>query len=104
MNLDQNSWTESIAKSKNSVVLDVRTPEEYDEGFIANAINLNIYDSQFFIDEINKLNKKDFIHVYCRSGSRSFQACEIMKQFGFENVYNLEGGIIEWQGKIINSE
>ena len=103
MNLDQNNWTESIVKSKNSVVLDVRTPEEYDEGFIANAINLNIYDSQFFIDEINKLNKKDFIHVYCRSGSRSFQACEIMKQFGFENVYNLEGGIIEWKGKIINS-
>ena len=104
MNLDQNSWTESIEKSKKSVVLDVRTPEEYDEGFIANAININIYDSQFFIDEVNKLNKKDFIHVYCRSGSRSFQACEIIKQFGFENVYNLEGGIIEWQGKIINSE
>jgi len=104
MNLDQNSWTESIAKSKNSVVLDVRTSEEYDEGFIANAININIYDSQFFIDEINKLNKKDFIHVYCRSGSRSFQACKIMKQFGFENVYNLEGGILEWKGKIINSE
>jgi rhodanese-related sulfurtransferase len=104
MNLDQNSWTESIEKSKKSVVLDVRTPEEYDEGFIPNAININIYDSQFFIDEVNKLNKKDFIHVYCRSGSRSFQACEIIKQFGFENVYNLEGGIIEWQGKIINSE
>ena len=104
MNLDQNSWTESIEKSKKSVVLDVRTPEEYDEGFIPNAININIYDSQFFIDEVNKLNKKDFIHVYCRSGSRSFQACEIIKQFGFENVYNLEGGIIEWQGKIINSK
>ncbi len=93
-----------MKKSKKSVVLDVRTPEEYDEGFIPNAININIYDSQFFIDEVNKLNKKDFIHVYCRSGSRSFQACEIIKQFGFENVYNLEGGIIEWQGKIINSE
>ena len=104
MNLDQNSWTESIEKSKNSVVLDVRTPEEYDEGCIVNSINLNIYDSQFFMDELNKLNKKDFIHVYCRTGSRSFQACEIIKQFGFENVYNLEGGIIEWQGKIINSK
>lgn len=104
MNLDQNSWTESIDKSKKSIVLDVRTPQEYDEGFIPNAINLNIHDSQFFIDGINKLNKNDFIHIYCRSGSRSFQACEIMKQFGFENVYNLEGGIIEWKGKIINNK
>ena len=104
MNLDQNSWTESIEKSKNNVVLDVRTPEEYDEGCIVNSINLNIYDSQFFMDELNKLNKKDFIHVYCRTGSRSFQACEIIKQFGFENVYNLEGGILEWKGKIITSK
>ena len=104
MNLDQNSWTESIEKSKNSVVLDVRTPEEYDEGCIVNSINLNIYDSQFFMGELNKLNKKDFIHVYCRTGSRSFQACEIIKQLGFENVYNLEGGILEWKGKIITSK
>ena len=103
MNLDQNSWNESIEKSKNSVILDVRTPQEFDLGFIENSININIYDSQFFIDEIKKLNKKDFIHIYCRSGSRSYQACEIIKQFGFKNVYNLEGGIVEWKGKIIKS-
>ena len=70
-------------------------------GFIKNSINLNIYDSQSFLDGINKLEKNNFVHIYCRSGARSFQACELMNQFGFENVFNLEGGILEWSGEII---
>ena len=58
MNLSQNRWVESINNSKNCTVLDVRTKEEYEEGFIKNSINLNIYDSQSFSDGINKLKKK----------------------------------------------
>ena len=54
--------------------------------------------------KINKLEKSNSIYVYCRSGARSFQACELMTQFGFENVYNLEGGIIEWSGEIIQTK
>tara|TARA_Y100000389_G_scaffold194216_1_gene223929 strand:- start:569 stop:880 length:312 start_codon:yes stop_codon:yes gene_type:complete len=103
MNLNQNKWIKSIKNSKNSVVLDVRTPEEFEEGFIRNSVNLNIYDSQFFFDEIKKLKKESCIHVYCKSGARSFQACELMKQFGFQNVFNLEGGILEWKGEILNN-
>ena len=104
MNLSQDKWVESINNSKNCTVLDVRTKEEYDEGFIKNSINLNIYDSQSFLDKINKLEKSTSIYVYCRSGARSFQASELMAQFGFENVYNLEGGIIEWSGEIIKTK
>ena len=104
MNLNQDKWIESISNSKKSIVLDVRTPEEYDQGFIKNSINLNIHDSQFFMDEINKLDKKNSIYIYCRSGARSFQACELMSQFGFEKVYNLEGGILDWKGEIIQNK
>jgi len=104
MNLNQDKWIESISNSKKSIVLDVRTPEEYDQGFIKNSINLNIYDSQFFMDEINKLDKKNSIYIYCRSGARSFQASELMSQFGFEKVYNLEGGILDWKGEIIQNK
>ena len=45
--------------------------------------------------------KNHNIHVYCRSGARSFQACELMNQLGFKHVYNLDGGILEWKGKIL---
>jgi|TARA_B100000780_G_scaffold27955_1_gene17698 rhodanese-related sulfurtransferase len=101
MNLDEKKWTESIENSKNSKILDVRTPEEFDSGYIKESINLNIYDSHSFLEGIKGLSKSDFIHVYCRSGARSFQACEIMKQMGYQSVYNLEGGILDWQGEII---
>ena len=104
MNLSQYKWVESINNSKSCTVLDVRTKEEYEEGFIKNSINLNIYDSQSFSDGINKLKKSNSIYVYCRSGARSSQACELMTQFGFENVYNLEGGITEWSGEIIQTK
>ena len=50
------------------------------------------------------LKKSNSIYVYCRSGARSSQACELMTQFGFENVYNLEGGITEWSGEIIQTK
>ena len=56
------------------------------------------------MDEINKLDKKNSIYIYCRSGARSFQACELMGQFGFEKVYNLEGGILDWKGEIIQNK
>ena len=103
MNLSQDKWVESIKSSDNCIVLDVRTKEEFDEGYIKNSINLNIYDSQSFLDGVNKFEKNYSIHVYCRSGARSFQACELMTQFGFKNVYNLEGGMIEWKGDVIKN-
>ena len=101
MNLSQEDWAKSINKFDNSVVIDVRTTEEFEEGFINNSIHLNIYDSQHFLEGINKLYKNHNIHVYCRSGARSFQACELMNQLGFKHVYNLDGGILEWKGKIL---
>ena len=101
MNLDEKKWTESIENSENSKILDVRSLEGFESGFIKVSINLYIYESHSFLEGVKNFSKSDFIHIYCRSGSRSFQACEIMKQMGYLNVYNLEGGILDWSGQVI---
>ena len=65
------------------VPLDIRTPKEYEKGYIENATFLNI-KSKDFADELEKLNKKYF--VYCRTGRRSNKALDLMKKHGFNEV------------------
>ncbi|MGC1203287.1 MAG: rhodanese-like domain-containing protein [Flavobacteriaceae bacterium] len=102
--LTQEEWILQLAKDENAVVLDVRTDDEVAEGIIKNAINIDIYKGQEFINAIEELDKSKNYYVYCRSGNRSGQACAIMEQLGFENAYNLEGGMLEWEGEVVDSE
>lgn len=99
-NLTQEQWQEGLVNDENAKVLDVRTEAEFIEGYIPKATNIDIYKGQGFLDEVNKLDKSANYYVYCRSGARSAQACAIMQQNGFENTYNLIGGITEWEGDI----
>lgn len=99
-NLTQEQWKESLEKDENAYILDVRTEEEFIEGYIPEATNLDIHKGQEFIDELGKLDKSKSYFVYCRSGARSAQACALMNQQGIENAYNLMGGITEWEGEI----
>ena len=99
--LSQEEWAEQLEGDKNAVILDVRTPEEMEEGFIPDAINIDIYLGQGFLDEIEKLDNSKNYYVYCRSGNRSRQACALMNKIGIPNAFNLEGGFIEWEGDII---
>lgn len=101
MNLTQEDWVLQFQADENAVILDVRTDDEFNEGFIANAINIDIHRGQDFVNEIENLDKSKNYYVYCRSGMRSAKACEIMNQLGFENAYNLIGGITEWEGEVI---
>lgn len=98
--LTQEEWAANFDNDTNGFLLDVRTPEEFEQGFIPGATNIDIRGGQEFIDEIEKLDKNKNYYVYCRSGARSGQACAIMNQLGFENTYNLSGGILEWEGDI----
>jgi rhodanese-related sulfurtransferase len=82
----------------NGQLLDVRTPEEYAEGHIANALNVNYYDANFK-DQVSKLDKHKPVYVYCRSGKRSANASEDMKALGFKEIYNLVGGYAEYSYK-----
>ena len=99
--LQQKDWTKQLSEDNNSVVLDVRTKEELEEsGKIPNALHIDIFKGQGFIDDIEKLDAAKNYYVYCRSGGRSAQACAIMNQLGFSNTYNLLGGFTEWVGDI----
>ncbi len=99
-NLTQQQWTELLVGDKNAVILDVRSPEEFNSGKIPSSINIDIYKGQGFIYLVDELDKAKNFYVYCRSGARSGQACSVMNQMGIQNAYNLLGGIMEWTGKV----
>lgn len=98
--LSQNDWTKKLHEDNNSVVLDVRTQEEIELGMIPNALHIDIYKGQGFIEDVEKLDKTKNYYVYCKAGGRSAQACAVMNQLGFVNTYNLVGGFSEWQGEV----
>jgi len=77
-----------------AVVLDVRTEGEFSEGYIPRAINMEI--GEMSEEEIEKLDKEKTYLLYCRSGGRSSRAAQMLDFLGFKNVYNLEGGYMEW--------
>jgi len=93
-------WAELQSQTPESVILDVRTEDEFESGYIKNALNLDIRGGSEFISSIEELDKSKAYFVYCRSGARSGQACQLMEQMGFEQVYNLEGGVLAWEGDL----
>lgn len=98
--LSQEEWSAQLEGDKSAFILDVRTPEEVEEGYIPNATNIDIYLGPKFMAELEKLDKTKNYYVYCRSGKRSGQACAIMNSLGFANTYNLEGGFMDWEGEV----
>ena len=101
MDLSQNEW-EAMRRSKDeTIILDVRTLEEYNQGHIPNAQLIDIQNPPNFLQELELLNRSKTYLVYCRSGARSSQACILMKNKGIENCFNLLGGINQWNGKIV---
>jgi rhodanese-related sulfurtransferase len=78
------------------VILDVRTPEEFAEGHIESAVNIDFY-ADAFPDELDGLDRDKTYLIYCRSGSRSGSTFKMMKQLGFKNVFNMKGGIESWR-------
>lgn len=97
------SMEEAVArmeKEENYIILDVRTPEEYEEKHIPNA--LNIPNESIGTEELPELPDKDqLILVYCRSGNRSKQASQKLADLGYTNVVEF-GGIIDWTGETIS--
>ena len=80
------------------VILDVRTPEEFTEEHIEDAINLD-FRSETFRDELDKMDKNNAYLVYCRSGVRSRNALDIVAELNFREGYNMLGGIIQWKAE-----
>jgi len=87
-----------LLKKNPGVLIDVRTPEEFAEGHIPGAINID-YNNENFEKGIDSLKKDIPYQVYCRSGKRSSYAADIMTKKGFKKIDNLEGGILGWEEK-----
>ncbi|MEC7773333.1 MAG: rhodanese-like domain-containing protein [Bacteroidota bacterium] len=101
IDLNQEELSKKLEIDDKAFLLDVRTQEEYDESHIPNSKLIDINNPKSFLEGIETLNKDLNYYVYCHSGVRSVQACQIMKSFGINNVYNLLGGISEWNGPIV---
>jgi rhodanese-related sulfurtransferase len=83
-------------KKRKTIVLDVRTPEEFAEGHLERALNINFYDENFK-QQLAQLDKKKKILIYCRSGNRSGKAMAMLQELGFQKVIDLAGGITQWK-------
>ncbi len=84
-----------LAKDKKWIVLDVRTPDEFKDGHIKNAINIDI-NADDAHQKIDKLNKNAKYIVHCRTNHRSGMAVEYMKTHGFKNIYQMMDGYSGW--------
>ena len=89
---------EVITTETDEVVLDIRTPEEYNEGIIEGAINIDFYADDFAV-QLDALDKDAHYVVYCRSGNRSGQANSTFEELGFTNVTEIDGGIANWHNE-----
>ncbi|PIB34208.1 rhodanese [Reichenbachiella sp. 5M10] len=99
-NIDEEEFAEKLAADDNAVLLDVRTQQEWDSGYIKGAILLDFFNPEF-PKEVEKLDKAKNYYIYCRSGNRSGQACGLMEGMGFAGeLYNLEGGVMAWTGDL----
>ena len=79
----------------NAILVDVRTQDEYNSGYIENSLNID-YLSNDFSGNIEKLDKNIPIILYCRSGRRSSMSANKLSKLGFKEIYNLDGGILKW--------
>ncbi len=80
------------------VILDVRTPDEFKEGHLPGAVNLD-FRAPDFERQVAKLDRDKTYLVYCRSGRRSAAALEVFARLGFRQVNNLQKGLLEWREK-----
>jgi thioredoxin len=90
------AFSAQLEKTKHQQIIDVRTPDEYNQGHIINAINID-WNSGQFENEISKLDKTKPIFVYCLSGGRSIQAARKIRQMGFKHIVGLKGGMLNWR-------
>lgn len=94
--LTPNEFNAHLNATTQIQLVDVRTPEEYAEGYIEGAVNINFNAADFDV-QIQSQTQSMAVYVYCRSGGRSAAAAKQMSEMGFTQVYDLEGGFLNWQ-------
>ena len=89
------AFAKEIKTTQKPQILDVRTPEEFNQGHLEKALNID-WLGDHFVQDAEKLNKNKAVYIYCRSGKRSLKASEKLAEMGFKKIYNLEGGYQKW--------
>lgn len=97
--VDNTGFAEAISDTSSVILIDVRTPEEFNAGHIPGAVNIDV-QSPDFRDKILGLDNKKTAAVYCRSGVRSLKAASILSSEGFR-VLNLKDGFLGWDGPAV---
>ncbi len=95
--LAANEFSEKLKQTPTATLMDVRTPEEFSKGHLENAVNID-WNGDDFEKQISSLDKSKPMFVYCLSGGRSSSAASKLREVGFKEVYELEGGIMKWRG------
>lgn len=93
--LSAEEFQQKLASTADAQLVDVRTPQEFQGGHIANAMNININGSDFET-KIAMLDKNKPVMVYCLAGGRSSSAASYMSKQGFKTIYELQGGVNKW--------
>ena len=94
--LTSTAFSNQVSNSNEPVVLDVRTPGEFEKGHLKNAINID-WNGDRFDSQLATLDKSKPVYIYCLSGARSKSAAAKMRSAGFERVIELAGGMIDWR-------
>lgn len=95
---EAHALTQNNQNNPDFVIIDIRTADEYANGYIETAINLDYYSADLK-DELDKLDKNKTYLIYCRTARRSGLALDIMRELGFIEVYNMVGGITQWEAE-----
>ncbi|UTW64729.1 rhodanese-like domain-containing protein [bacterium SCSIO 12741] len=99
-NITPQEFRDKVANDDQAVLIDVRTPEEVQTGTIEGAINIDLMGTDF-IEQISEMDKSKHYFMICRSGGRSSSACGAMAQMGFATLFNLDGGMLGWDGDVV---
>ena len=95
--LNVSEFKKLVEANPTGQIIDVRTPEEQAQGYVTGAKFVDFFEANFDT-EIAKLDKTKPVYVYCKSGGRSGKAMKKMNSMGFSEVYNLNGGMMAWEG------
>lgn len=82
--------------SGDKLLIDVRTPKEYEEGHVEGAINIDFFDQENFLEAYADFDRSQPVYLYCKSGNRSAKTAAKLVEMGFENIIDLDGGYTQW--------
>lgn len=94
--ISPNVFEKQLKETPEAILVDVRTPEEFEGGHLKDARNIN-WNNSDFSKEVEQLDKSKPVYIYCLSGGRSAAAAASLRKSGFQSVTEMEGGMMKWR-------